>query len=280
MLRIGDNTYRLCLLDTMALSEMAKSPDPIMANFLRWSQTEPLYIPCFTVYSVMEIRSRPELFELFIERFAPWPCVLLKGYAHLLEEEVASYPHPDMLDPIAIAFTPLGSSGNMLANLPGLLEVEDLARNEAEWKANREAIVDGMTSLVANYQPRGAKFTAAEIRRFAWMTAFSQLFYHHPEFTTSRVDSGHAVDVDAFPTLKAMAFTVFYKFYADRTRAAHVSDVFDVLIAAALPYVDAVVTEVHMAESLRKIARIDDFLQPLDVLTLRDLRASHRSEAR
>jgi hypothetical protein len=277
MFRVGDNTYRLCLLDTMALSEMAKTPDPLMTSFMRWSQGSQLFVPCFTVSSVMELRSRPELFELFLERFAPWPCVLLKGYAHLLEDEVATYPRPSAVDPVAIAFSPL-NRGTKLADLPGLLAIEDLASKEAQWKENRKPIVDGMTSLVANYRPKGSKFTAAEIKHFVWIAAFSQLVYHHPDFAQSHQDAGRVVEVDAFPTLKSMAFTVFYKFYADRARAAHVSDAFDVLIAAALPYVEAVITEAHMADALRKIARVDDFLQPLEVLTLRDVRSLQGSD--
>jgi hypothetical protein len=48
---------------------------------------------------------------------------------------------------------------------------------------------------------------------------------------------------------------VFYKFYMDPDRKPSRSDGFDVLIASVLPYVDAVFTERHQAEVLRKSAR-------------------------
>ena len=76
--------------------------------------------------------------------------------------------------------------------------------------------------------------------------------------------------MDAFPTLKAMTYTVFHKFYADATRKPSNSDAFDVLISAALPYVEAFITEAHQAEALRKTKRSDGFLKDLQVLTLRD----------
>jgi hypothetical protein len=43
------------------------------------------------------------------------------------------------------------------------------------------------------------------------------------------------------------------------------SDAFDVLISAALPYVEAVITEAHLAEALRKTQRQDEFLKPRDL---------------
>jgi hypothetical protein len=64
--------------------------------------------------------------------------------------------------------------------------------------------------------------------------------------------SSEAVNLDAFPSMKAMAYTVFYKFYTDRDRRPSSSDAFDVLISGALPYVEAVITENHQAEAIRK----------------------------
>lgn len=69
-----------------------------------------------------------------------------------------------------------------------------------------------------------------------------------------------------------MTYTVFQKFYADRDRKPYDSDAFDVLISAAAPYVEAIVTERHLAESLRKTKRRDGFLDRLHVLTLSDFR--------
>jgi hypothetical protein len=81
-----------------------------------------------------------------------------------------------------------------------------------------------------------------------------------------------AVETDAFPSVKAMAYTVFFKFYADATRKASTSDVMDMLIAATLPYVEAFITENHQAEAIKKIQH-QGFLTNLEVFRLRDLRA-------
>lgn len=79
---------------------------------------------------------------------------------------------------------------------------------------------------------------------------------------------------DVSASLKATALTVFHKFYADRTRKPSQSDAFDIVISAATPYVDAIVTEAHQAEALRKMRRLDEFLAHLRIYTVRDFRRS------
>jgi hypothetical protein len=276
MLRVGDHSYPLCLLDTLAVSEMVKRPEGSFRSFLEWSMAaQPPFVPCFTVYTLMELRRKPDLFQQFIDQFHPFPCVLLKGYLWLLEDEVASYPDPSGIDPCALAFTTFGDDGNQLSNLPRILQPPQFAQQEAEWHSAGPEIVSGMGSLVTNYPAAGSTYTAEETRRFVWMTVFSQLYLHGHSALIERAHNGdgEAVDIDAFPTLKAMTYTVFHKFYADRNRKSSDSDAFDVLIAAALPYVEAVITENHMAEALSKTKRRDDFIKHLDVFTLRDFRS-------
>src|SRR6266511_1917668 len=274
MLAVGDTSYPLCLLDTMAVSEMVKRPKGAFRHFLEWSHaSQTPFLPCFTVYTLIELRRKPALFQQFVEQFHPFPCVLLKGYMELLAEEVASYPDPSRIDPCSIAFTPLGDTGNLLSNLPRILDLPEIAKQEAEWNEAGPEIVEGMVSLVRNYPPAGKTYTPEETRQFVWMASLQQLGHHdHMDFAHRVHEGGEAVDVDAFPTLKAMTYTVFHKFYADRNRKPSDSDAFDVLIAALLPYVEAVITENHQAEVLRKTKRRDDFLSDLQVFTLRDFR--------
>jgi hypothetical protein len=82
------------------------------------------------------------------------------------------------------------------------------------------------------------------------------------------------VDVDAFPSLKTSLYTAFHKFYVDKTRKPSRSDAFDIVISAGTPYVEAIVTENHQAEVLRKVKRVDDFIANVLVFTLKDFRES------
>jgi hypothetical protein len=67
-------------------------------------------------------------------------------------------------------------------------------------------------------------------------------------------------------------YTVFYKFYVDK-RKYTTTDIFDIIISAPTPYVDAIVTERHQAEVIKKIKRHDNFLNKLIVMILKDIRA-------
>jgi hypothetical protein len=275
MVTLNGTDYRLCLLDTNAISEMVKREDSLR-HFLLWAADEPpMYIPSFTLFTVLELRRSPKLFQQFLERFGPLPSTLLKSHEQLLEEEARRYPDPSGIDPMLLGFAGLlGSDGNRLANvLPFAFSDHDLLDRERYWNEGEQEIVEGIVSLVPNYQPdEGDGYTASEIRTFVEIAGFSQLVLRVGDFAERMVSSEQAVDIDAFPSLKASLYTVFHKFYADRTRKPTRSDGFDIINSAATPYVEAVVTESHQAEVLRKTMRRDEFLGGLRIFTLRDFR--------
>jgi hypothetical protein len=283
MLRGEREDHPVCLLDTMAVSEMVKRPDGMFRHFLEWSHDGPTLIPCFTVYTLMELRRLPDLFLQFIERFDGYPCGMAKGYLELMEEEAESYPDPSQIEPSALVFlpAPLGGEGNRLSNLPSILDRPEHREAERLWNKAVPEIVEGMASLVENYPPEnGSAYTNAEVASFMQMVAIPQLVWHgHGELVEHELAEDRPVDLDAFPSLKATTFTVFHKFYADRHRKPLDSDTFDILTSAVLPYVEAFITESHQAEALKKINRRDTFLSHLDVLTLRDFRAGPPARA-
>jgi hypothetical protein len=107
------------------------------------------------------------------------------------------------------------------------------------------------------------------------MAGFSQVAMRQPDFAKQMVEiDSRPVTIAAFPSVKATTYAVWHKFYADRNRKWTRSDAFDIIIASAIPYVDAVVTESHLAEALRKTKRLDDFIEHLTIHTLRDFRHS------
>jgi hypothetical protein len=74
MFSVGDMNYPLCLLDTMAVSDLVKRPDEALPNYYAWAMgVDPGFIPCFSIYTLMELRRSPELFDQFIEQFRHLP---------------------------------------------------------------------------------------------------------------------------------------------------------------------------------------------------------------
>jgi hypothetical protein len=274
MIRLGETDYRLCLLDTNAVSEMAKRPKTLR-HFLTWAlEVPPVFIPCFSLFTILELRRSNAVYAQFIEAFGPLPCMILKSHEQLLEEEVRLYPDPSAIDPTLLGFSgPLGGDGNDLRKvLPHAFGTRPIQEQERAWNDGQDEIVEGIGSLVANFPAGGDTYTPSELRAFLQMAGLEQLFWRAPGFAENIVGRGDTVEIDAFPSLKASLYTVFHKFYSDRTRKPTRSDAFDIIIAAATPYVEAVITENHQAEVLRKTMKRDDFISGLKVSTLRDFR--------
>jgi hypothetical protein len=283
MLRGAQGEYPVCLLDTMAVSEIVKRPQGLFRHFLEWSHDGPTLVPCFTVYTLMELRRKPDLFREFIERFDGYPCGMAKGYIELMVEEAANYPDRSEIEACSLVFlpAPLGGDGNRLSNLPSILDSAEHSEAERRWNKAAPEIVEGMASLVRNYPPEnGTAYTQREVESFMQMVSIPQLVYHgHGPLVERELAEDRPVDLAAFPSLKSMTYTVFHKFYADRNRKPLNSDAFDVLTSSALPYVEAFITESHQAEVISKTNRRDNFLDHLDVLTLRDFGAGPPARA-
>jgi hypothetical protein len=164
----------------------------------------------------------------------------------------------------------LAPNGQKLIDLLNLtFSTPEVQGNENKWNAEKNSIIEGILSLVKNYPPKGKKFTPKEIRFFIEIAGFQQIAFRAYNFSQQIVKEGKYVMVDSFPSIKMSTFTVFYKFYTDQRRPLE-SDAFDIIITSVLPYVDAVVTEKHQAEVLKKIKQQDKFIENLEVFRLKD----------
>jgi hypothetical protein len=275
VITINGNDYRLVLLDTNALSEFAKQGDSFR-HFLAWSSAEPMFVPCFSLFSVLEMRRRPDVYGRFKELFRVLPCMLVKSHEQLLEDEVRCYPDPSGIDPTLLGFSMLGGEGMDLVRVLDTASEDEFFRGrEKYWNDGAQDIVEGIASLVANFPPDGDTYRPDQVRHFVETAGFSQVAMRQLDFAKQMVEiENEAVSIGAFPSVKATTYAVWHKFYADRDRKWTRSDAFDIIIASAIPYVDAVVTESHLAEGLRKTKRLDDFIEHLTIHTLRDFRHS------
>ena len=96
MLQINGTDYRLCLLDTNAVSEMLKNREPAFRNYLTWSLRDdrPTFVPAFSLFTIIELRQSPAVYEQFTDVFSTVPCLLLKSREQLLEEEIRRISRP------------------------------------------------------------------------------------------------------------------------------------------------------------------------------------------
>jgi hypothetical protein len=105
------------------------------------------------------------------------------------------------------------------------------------------------------------------------ITVFQTIAMLDRDFTQKTLDDGRGlVDIDAFPAVKAIGFAVWDKFYSDRARRPSPSDAFDLIIASAAPYMDAVITEKNLAEGLSQAKKRDDSIRDLRVFSIGEFR--------
>jgi hypothetical protein len=202
--------------------------------------------------------------------------MFVKSHEQLMDDEVSSYPDPSNIDPTLLGFSMLGGEGMDLVRVLDTASDDEFFRDrENYWNDGAQDIVRGIASLVGNFPPDADNYTRDEVRRFVEIVGFSQVAMRQPDFAKRTVEiENEAVNIGAFPSVKATTYVVWHKFYADRNRKWTRSDAFDIIIASAIPYVESLVTESHLAESLRKTKRIDDFIDHLTIHTLRDFRHS------
>jgi hypothetical protein len=99
-MRLGDTDYKLCLLDTNAVSAVVKNADREFRHYVEWSLgMTPIHVPSCSLFTVLELGRSPAVYEKFTEVFNVVPCILLKSHHQLLEDEVHLYPDPSAVDP-------------------------------------------------------------------------------------------------------------------------------------------------------------------------------------
>jgi hypothetical protein len=274
VLTLNGHNYRLVSLDTNVVSEVLRDTGGARAGFLSLF-ADGAHIPCFTVYSLFELRRRVEIYDQFIELFDVLPCMLLKNEEMLFEDERAVYPEHERVDPTLLAFSLLNKKHG--TNLKNLMEMSaqnpDTQRREREWPSLKQEILDAWIDLRPNFSPRGRRFTPFDGIDFVNRVTLQQVRERAPEWTSEMDAAGSRIAPTAFPSVRMTCWTIFFRLYLAH-RKPEVQDVFDALIATPTPYVDAVVTENFQADIYGQVKRFEPRLKPIDVYTLRDLRSA------
>jgi hypothetical protein len=93
--------------------------------------------------------------------------MILKSHEQLLEEEIRFYPDPSAIDPTLLGFSGgLGGDGNDLRKvLPHAFGTRSIRKQERKWNDGRDEIVQGISSLVANFPAEGDRYNAFRTSR-------------------------------------------------------------------------------------------------------------------
>jgi len=266
--RLNGTIYKLCLLDTGIISEIVK--DRGLRSFLGKLLVEN-YLPSISIWSVLEVRQRDDIYSGFLDLFSIVPFVMLKDSYNVFFKELEFYPNPNRITPIAFAFSMLNKDPNahLKPFMQKLFSHPEILKSESAWNTGwKNDSLEMMLSLKSNFKPRKTTYNASDAKRFIeigipqYVTAFAPDWVQSENFN---------FDPNAFRSVKMAFYTVFYRFYGEQ-RSPEEQDVFDILIGNIASYVDRLITEKFQAEIFRKVKNQDSFLEHLEIGTLNDLR--------
>jgi hypothetical protein len=270
------NIYKLCLLDTNALSEIVKNPTKEGRGFKK-NFGPGSYAPCLTVYNLIELRRKEKIFEAFLDFFSKYPNFLLKSMKQIVEEEFISFNSRLPLSPLLNSFSPVGqNSSYMLKDFIDKFfinpEIGDL---EKKWRSNEEEILSVWLENKRNFNPERLTANAVDAERYVKEAGIQTLIHYSPERVQNILKKEQFPNLSLFPSISVMLYSQYYRFF-DPKRKFSSQDVTDIMIIAVAPYIDAIVTEKFQAEIFKKIKKRIPQLKNLEVATLSDLRKSYQ----
>jgi len=272
-IELNAKKYELVLLDTGVISELLKNRNEERLALTRLMIGRPM-IPCVSIWSVLELRESEDLYKSFIELFSVVPFVLVRDPINLLEDEIANYPDPSSVEPVAFAFSMFNPDpdANLSSFMGKLFSHPEVKRSERAWGSGwkRESL-NAMLALKANFQPSGDRYNAKDAGRFVELAVPQYVSSQAPIWVKGLINQGKTPKPGAFPSVKMALYTVFYRFYAEQ-REPEEQDVFDILIGNIASYLDGVITENFQAEIYRKVKNRDPFLNHLSIDTMSILR--------
>ena len=249
MININNRNYNLCLLDSNALSNLLSNP----TNWFKYIESAfgLNTIIGYSIFTLAELRKRPELFSLYIDTFskANFPSVILDGHESISIKEIDKYDVIDNINPIVLA--PFAINDPILSNRDALYKVLNstiFIDRSQYWKENENDILTGIIELKNNYPPKCDKYTMEEIENFVEIVSLEQIAFRYSDFARSVIKSGSIINIENFPSIVTTAYVIFYKFYPDDRKPKN-SDIFDIIISSILPYVDFFITERNFAYS-------------------------------
>lgn len=255
--------YNLILLDTNALSEISKNIRDARCGFMnRFPQNE--YAPCFSLYSLFELRKADKAYEAFVEFFSTYPCLILQPYKNTVLEEIKYYKTNNKPKVILNAFVPNGENEtyDLELWLENMWEDKSLAdeinKNEHEYPAIAGMWQQQRKNPILSYSK---SFEEGCLRSF--------LFSIDPIW----VKNNSTFDVCEFPGTRIMLFSQFMRVHKSKKLLGG-NDVNDVMISAVLPYIDAIITERSQAEVIKQAKSKIPQLKDIEVAILPEIRKS------
>lgn len=261
--------YKLCLLDTNALSEIVKHPMNEGRSFIeRFPPSE--FVPCFLVENLIELRRRRNVYDKFIEFFNVYPSLLAQPFTLIRNAEIAASGRAKVNDIFVNIFTGDGVPSHFVTVVDDLFHKPGIAKLEREWQNNNQDVLNTWQARKSNFNPTNPVPNAQDAKRFVEDASVQTLCQINPQLVKASIDANNVDILQSFPSMQIMLYSQYYRIF-NPTWKPNDQEVTDVCISACAPYVDVVITEIFQAEIYKKVQKHINGMSAI-IATLRDIR--------
>ena len=218
-----------------------------------------------------ELRKNKNVYDEFFEYTQILPSAIIKSHGQLVEDELKSFPKYNDVDRL-LYFFPLLNEQKILKEKKAIFENPRVIDEMNKFDNERQSILDAWSEYTKYYKPGEKGFTKSAIKNWVLAVTMKQLILHKKNFSNRYIISRIDRDAKLFPSVKMLSYMVFYNHYFGH-RKIKLSDVVDVCLASAFPYVDMIIVEKERAEIMRQIQKKFRFLRDLEVMSLKDFQS-------
>lgn len=276
VIRIADHTCPLVAADTNVLSAVALDHPGVRAGFFRLFSG---YVTCFSPYSLLEISESPAACSAFLDFFGGLPYALLKDEAMLFADEKSLHPEVAWIDPAVVGFSlPSASAPTGLATaLESIFPETVMREREVGWPALRSELMVRWASLEPRFSPRGERYAPSDGVSFVNEATVRYVRSRDPRWAHEQDRAGVRINPRTFKSVRMTLWSIFFRRDWAEPPKDDKQDLFDALISAAAPYVDAVATDNFQVDIYRKVQKLEPSLLRLTAYTLSDIVAAARA---
>ncbi|MBK1811533.1 hypothetical protein JHL18_12970 [Clostridium sp. YIM B02505] len=280
-MKIGENIYKLILLDTNALREIVTNTNLSGEGFFsKFFKGKDLYAPCFSIYNVIELMPYEDIYEKFLDFFSKVPSLMIYPAKTIIQEEYQKYLNGQTLqitNKIANVFSPLVN--NESYNCKKFFE--KIKCNTKLMKTIQDEIAQ-LSSVAKSWEQQ--RLDSRKILNNMKLSSeiIDEKFYKMQERETIIKDLSNwgikpqkTIDITALNSLRIMEYSQFNRVYMTNKKVLP-NDVMDIKISCIIPYIDAVITENFQANIYIKARKLIPRLNKLEIYTLRDIRMNER----
>lgn len=237
MINLNGNDYKLIALDTNAIREIILNNYCTGYTFFKkyYSDSNGYFAICFSIYNIIELRNKIDIFPKFIEFFCKFPTFVFFPHKSILEYEHRYYLNRTTKiskNEIMISFTPLGKNDSydfryFIENVFNSLKTEI------------HDFVDCLSDVALSWEDQRKNNTIESSDEF-YRREESKAVRKFLKFYNIKLFNDY--DYKKFPSARIIEYSQFCRVHKT-TKNIKSNDVMDVVISAIAPYVDVIITE-------------------------------------